>query len=355
MFKVVNSWWNRYFRDEEATILFVIMALVLVLVLFTANILGPVFVSIVLAFLMQGVVSKLVRYKVPHLMAVILVFTFFIGVLFASIFMLLPLVWNQLFKLIGELPRMLAQGQKLLAGLPEKYPEIITNEQIQIWIKSAGRQIGEAGQWVVSYSLSNITDLFVIIIYLILVPLLVFFFLKDKSVITQWVLSILPKERKLMSRIWNEMDDQIENYIRGKVIEIFVIGAVSYATFSYMGLNYAELLGICVGLSVIVPYIGAALVTIPVALVSSFQWGWSSEFFYLMLAYGIIQALDGNVLVPFLFSEVVNLHPVAIIVAVLFFGGLWGFWGVFFAIPLATLIKAILSAWPRQESNQSPA
>ena len=51
-------------------------------------------------------------------------------------------------------------------------------------------------------------------------------------------------------------------------------------------------------------------------------------------------------LVPLLFSEVVDLHPVAIIVAVLVFGGLWGFWGVFFAIPLATLVQAVLKAWP---------
>jgi putative permease len=64
-----------------------------------------------------------------------------------------------------------------------------------------------------------------------------------------------------------------------------------------------------------------------------------------MLAYGIIQALDGNVIVPLLFSEAVNLHPVTIIIAVIFFGGLWGFWGVFFAIPLATLVKAVINAW----------
>jgi putative permease len=61
----------------------------------------------------------------------------------------------------------------------------------------------------------------------------------------------------------------------------------------------------------------------------------------------VIQALDGNVLVPVLFSEAVNLHPVSIILAVLFFGGIWGFWGVFFAIPLATLLKALVYAWPR--------
>jgi len=56
--------------------------------------------------------------------------------------------------------------------------------------------------------------------------------------------------------------------------------------------------------------------------------------------------------VPLLFSEVVNLHPVAIIVAVLFFGGIWGFWGVFFAIPLATIVKAVYNAWPRNDVSQ---
>ena len=57
-----------------------------------------------------------------------------------------------------------------------------------------------------------------------------------------------------------------------------------------------------------------------------------------------MQLLDGNLLVPVLFSEAVNLHPVAIIVAILVFGGIWGLWGVFFAIPLATLVNAILQA-----------
>jgi putative permease len=109
------------------------------------------------------------------------------------------------------------------------------------------------------------------------------------------------------------------------------------------------LLSLLVGISVIVPYVGATVVTIPVALVAFSQWGVTSEFGYLMLAYAFIQFLDGNLLVPLLFSEVVNLHPVAIIVAVVFFGSLWGIWGVFFAIPLATLIQAIIKAWPSHE------
>jgi putative permease len=96
-----------------------------------------------------------------------------------------------------------------------------------------------------------------------------------------------------------------------------------------------------------VPYIGAAVATLPVAAVAGFHFGIGDQLAYVLLAYAVIQALDGNVLVPILFSEAVNLHPVSIILAVLFFGGIWGFWGVFFAIPLATLIKALVYAWPR--------
>ncbi len=136
-----------------------------------------------------------------------------------------------------------------------------------------------------------------------------------------------------MKQVWAEMNQQIANYIRGKVIEIVITGAVTYIAFAYLGLNYAALLALLVGLSVVVPYIGAVVVSVPVAMIAFFQWGWSDQFIYLMAAHAIIQALDGNVLVPLLFSEAVNLHPVAIICAVLLFGGLWGFWGVFFAIP----------------------
>ena len=157
---------------------------------------------------------------------------------------------------------------------------------------------------------------------------------------SRWV----PSERQLSMRVWNEVDVQIGNYVRGKVVEIFIVGVSSYIAFVIFGLNYAVLLGVLVGLSVLVPYIGATLVTIPVALVGLIQFGTGDTLLYLMFTYFIIQALDGNVLVPLLFSETNNLHPVAIIAAVLFFGGIWGFWGVFFAIPLATLVVAVIEA-----------
>jgi putative permease len=158
----------------------------------------------------------------------------------------------------------------------------------------------------------------------------------------------MPADRRLADQVWHDVNLQVANYVRGKVWEIVIVGAVTFATFSLMGLQYALLLATMVGLSVIIPYIGAAVATVPVAIIAWFQWGWSADFAWVILAYGVIQALDGNLLVPLLFSEVVNLHPVAIIIAVLVFGGIWGLWGVFFAIPLATLVQAVLNAWPRK-------
>ena len=118
-------------------------------------------------------------------------------------------------------------------------------------------------------------------------------------------------------------------------------------------MQYRALLGVLVGLSVVIPYVGAVVVTIPVLLVGYIQWGMTADFAYMSLWYFIVQALDGNLLVPFLFSEAVNLHPIAIITAILLFGAIWGFWGVFFAIPLATLVKAVLNAWPKIENGHN--
>jgi putative permease len=259
----------------------------------------------------------------------------------------MPLLSRQISQLFQELPRMMTQGQDLLMQLPQRYPNIISAEQVDGLMNAIRTGVRDFGQELLSYSLSSIPAIITLLVYLVLVPLLVFFFLKDKVLIINWFIAFLPPERPVAVQVWNEMDAQIGNYIRGKVYEIFVVSIATYLAFAIMHMNYAFLLAVLVGLSVIIPYIGAVVVTVPVIIVAYFQFGFGSDFVWLLSIYGIVQAIDGNILVPLLFSEAVNLHPVAIIVAVLIFGGLWGFWGIFFAIPLATLVKALLMAWPR--------
>lgn len=349
MIKVFQDWFYRYFSDEQAVVLALLLIVGFAAILTLGGMLAPVLIGLVLAFLMQGLVNTFERLRLPQVVAVWLVFTLFMSLLTLFVLVLLPILWRQLSTLFNELPRMLGEWQSLFLLLPQRYPTLITDAQVLQLIEVAQGEVGKFGQWALSFSLSSLPMLISIMIYLVLVPILVFFFLKDREQIGAWFRGYLPSERALITQVAQEMNQQIANFIRGKVIEIIICGVVTYIAFAYLGINYAALLALLVGLSVVVPYIGAVMVTVPVALIGLFQWGFSDEFIYLMVVYAIIQTLDGNVLVPLLFSEAVNLHPVAIISAVLLFGGIWGFWGVFFAIPLATLFKAVVDAWPRSE------
>lgn len=349
MLEIFSKWYRRYLSDEESVLLLVLLTVAVVLLATIGDTLAPVVASIVLAFLAQGLAAQLQRLGLPHALAVGVSFTVFAGIFFGFSLALLPLVWRQMLSLLSEMPAMLDRAQLFLSVLPDRYPRFLSPQQLDEMLTLAQSEFGKFGQQMVRSSLASIPGLLTVLVYMILIPLLVFFFLKDKQQILDWLAGFLPAERPLLGRIWREMNQQFANYVRGKGLEILIIGAVTYVSFTWMGMNYAALLGLLVGLSVIVPYVGATLVTLPVVMVGFFQWGFSSEFYLMCGVYLTIQILDGNVLVPLLFSEAVNLHPVAIILAVLFFGGIWGVWGVFFAIPLATLIKAIINAWPHPE------
>lgn len=354
MLDIFRKWYERYLFEEESILLLVLLVVSLVILLTAGDILTPILAALVLAFLMQGLSKQLTTRGLPQWIALVISYTVFLGIFLCMLLVILPLAWRQLSSLFGELPRMLEQGRSWLGVLPERYPELISAKQVSDILALVQSELANVGQSILTYSLaSTIPTLFNLMIYTILVPLLVFFFLKDQQLLLTWVRGFLPRERPLLNLIGEEMNDQVANYARGKVIEIFIVGGVSYAAFAWMGLNYAALLGLLVGLSVIIPYIGAMAVTVPVLAIGLFQWGLGQEFYTLFLVYLAIQALDGNVLVPLLFSEAVNLHPVAIILAVVFFGGIWGLWGVFFAIPLATLIKAIINAWPTPDGHQA--
>ncbi|MDC3332716.1 AI-2E family transporter [bacterium] len=353
MYKVIKNWLDQIFMSEESVIFLLMMAIALVLLMTMGSVLTPIITSIVLAFVMQGMMAQLTRRGISRNIALLIAFIVFIGGFSVALLVILPLAWNQLINLIKELPAMLTQWQHMLLVLPDSYPTLFSEAQIQEVIAMVRSEIGRIGQTILTLSFSTITNVMALLVYIILVPVLVFFYLKDKSLILGWMASFLPHQRPMLNAIWIEMNDQVANYVRGKAVEILIVGVVTYAAFVILDLNYAALLALLVGLSVVIPFIGAAIVTLPVALIGYVQWGLSSDFVTLIVVYGVIQALDGNALVPLLFSEAVNLHPVAIIFAVLIFGGFWGLWGVFFAIPLATLIKAVLNAWPSDKNLTS--
>ena len=455
--KLVREWFSRTFSDQQVVILVVLLILGFLIIWLLGRHLAPLFAALILAYLMEGLVAKMQRMKVPRIAAVTTVYLLFIITLLLLAVGLLPRLSQQVQKFIRNIPENVEKVQAKIDAIREKHPELfiqsnsddspfrrmgeidngngrlsqapgmmtqessaglliltegslqslaeqvaplvadslkdhypaiiqtnetptsahvataeeaaneiasgkkmpseeegienvfrgfISDQFINDLLAQLGQAIGRRLGNTVSLSVAAGTTFVMVLVYLILVPMLVLFFLKDKGKILFWSLRFLPKDRSLATQVWREVDQQIGNYVRGKSLEILIVWACTYLVLKLLKLDYAMLLAVFVGLSVLVPYIGATVMTLPIAAVAFFQYGTSSLFWWVLGAYGAIQLIDGNVLAPLMLSEVTNLHPVAVISAVLVFGGLWGLLGVFFAIPLATLVQAVLEAWP---------
>ena len=354
MYDILRDWYARNFSDPQAVILSILLLIVFGLVWLLGDIMAPMLVALILAYLLESVVATMVRWHLPRTLASVVVLALIVTITVVVLFGLIPVLSRQLTGILRELPGMIQNIQEQLLRLPESYPDMFTVEQVNDLIGNLRSELTSFTQSVLSFSLARLGNIVMIAVYVVLVPIMVFFTLKDKKKLLSFAKKFVPKRSELTFQVWREVDQKIGNYIRGKFFEILIVWVASYVLFAIMGLNYSLLLSFLVGLSVIIPYVGAIAVTVPIALIGFFQWGLSAKLGYLLLAYQIIQILDGNVLVPLLFSEVVNLHPLAIIIAVLFFGGLFGLWGVFFAIPLATLVQAVLNAWPRAREQVPP-
>ena len=346
MFEQVNKVLKNIFSNEETIIFSLAILLFFLVISFFGSILTPFMISIVVAYLLVGMQKKIQSYDVSANVALIITFSVFIITGAALLIWLVPLLYIQLQAFILDVPNLINNFLDFISGLPAKFPDLVSSEQISIFFQAVSEEVSAIAQNIIKSSISGIQSAITFLLYIILFPILVYFFLFDRKNIIEGFIKIIPGKREMLTNIWAEMDIQLSNYVRGKTIEIFIVGIAAAIIFASLGLKYSALLSVLVGLSVIIPYVGAFLVTIPIVVVGLLQFGLGTEFYLLIGLYLLLQALDGNLLVPIIFSETVKLHPVVIILAVFIFGSMFGFWGVFFSIPIATFIKAVWNAWP---------
>ena len=351
MFEQVNKVLKNIFSNEETIIFSLAILLFFLVISFFGSILTPFMISIVVAYLLVGMQKKIQSYDVSANVALIITFSVFIITGAALLIWLVPLLYIQLQAFILDVPNLINNFLDFISGLPAKFPDLVSSEQISIFFQAVSEEVSVIAQNIVKSSISGIQSAITFLLYIILFPILVYFFLFDRKNIIEGFIKIIPGKREMLTNIWTEMDIQLSNYVRGKTIEIFIVGIAAAIIFASLGLKYSALLSVLVGLSVIIPYVGAFLVTIPIVVVGLLQFGLGTEFYLLIGLYLLLQALDGNLLVPIIFSETVKLHPVVIILAVFIFGSMFGFWGVFFSIPIATFIKAVWNAWPSSLNN----
>jgi len=336
----LNKFFNRFFSNEESIYFAILLVSTFVFILLFGNVLLPVFISLVIAFLLNGLMVTLISFNFSRRISISITLLVFFG-FYMSLFTALPSLGTQINNLLQNLPTIVASFQETLSNMNS-----FSEADVELIFSNLSSQISNLLSSALGQLAGTVSLMFNAILYAIMIPLMVFFFLKDKEELLPLAASVLPTDNDFMRTVFTEMNGQLFNYVTGKFIEMLIVSTASYIVFAILGLPYAVLIAILVGLSVIIPIFGAILVTIPVVLIGLYEWGLTENFYWLLGLYLVIQMLDGNVLVPLLFSNRNNLHPVVIIIAVLFFGGIWGFWGLFFAIPLATFIKAIINSWP---------
>lgn len=351
----MKRWLDRQLADTQMVALLGSLAILFSVITLFGQMLAPLLAAIALAYVLDGVVELLCRCRVPRLLGIILVASGAVLIVLFTLLTVLPLLSAQVGKLITQAPSLVDGLRNWLHSLQLQYAGWINPDYVQQLAAMAIVKLQDWGGALFSFSLASIPGLITLLVYVVLVPVLVFFLLKDKGTLIAWGQHFLPRERTLVIRVWGEVDVQIGNYIRGKFWEMVIVGVVTWLALLICGHQYALLLGALTGLSVWIPFVGAAVVTVPVVALSFFQWGMTDATLYALIAYGVVQVLDGNVLIPWMFSEVVNLHPIAIIVAILVFGSLWGVLGVFIAIPMAALVRSVLQVMMDRYEKAGPA
>ena len=190
---IIGGWLNRYFSQEDAVYLVVALSLVLVLLYTLGGALAPVLTGLVIAFLLEGMVSRLQSLRMPRIVAVNISVLLFVSTVMAVVFLVVPLLWQQLQSLGRLVPTLVTRLQEGLINLAERFPEFVTEAQVAAIVEQGARELGNVSGTILESAFSQVFSVFGLLIYLVLVPISVFFLLKDKDALMLWAVSILPK------------------------------------------------------------------------------------------------------------------------------------------------------------------
>ncbi len=332
-----------------------VLAFSVLLIVFLGKPLSPFFIALVIAYFLEGGVRRVRLYKDHRPLAVTVVYLLFLLAYVMALLGPLQLAARQALQLGRNAPAILEKLHRVALSWPAYLEGLVPLDRQEQLTALLAEKVRDAGEALIARSLAAIPEATTWAVYAFLVPLIVFFLLKDKERLLRGFMRLMPRERELVDRVWLEVEGKIANYVHGKVWEILIVGTVTAVVFFLLDFRYPAMLGLVSGLSVLIPFVGAIAVAVPVLVLGYAQWGAGPELGWLMLAYAVIQGVDGNILVPLIFSEAVKLHPLLILLGVVVFGSLWGFWGVFFAIPLATLAKSLLEVVLELRAQQESA
>ena len=306
------------------------------------GILTPFLVGAILAYFGSPLVTWAQRHRIPRTLGTLLVILIILLLVLALLLVLIPLVQNEVTQLFRRVPELAAN---LYAHLAPWLRDTLGIE-ISLDLASVKELITENLDSAEALTLKFLygvkaggTVVLGILINLALIPVVMFYLLRDWDRIVARVDGLLPRRwLPRVRQIAHEIDRVLAEFLRGQLAVMGVLAVYYSIGLSIAGLQFALPIGILTGLLVFIPYVGFGLGLVLGLLAALLQWSGWPGFFAVLAVYGIGQLLENYVLVPLLVGDRIGLHPLAVIFALLAFGELFGFAGVLMALPVSAAL-----------------
>jgi len=305
-------------------------------------ILTPFLIGAMLAYFGTPAVNWAQRRRIPRTLGTLLVVVFILLLVLALLVVLYPLVQSEVVQLSRRLPELaVALNAQLAPWLADKL-----GIEIQLDVAAVKKFIAENVANAQNISLRLVagvkaggTLLLAIIVNIVLIPVVMFYLLRDWNKIVKRIDELLPRRwLPTVRTLAREIDRVLAEFLRGQLSVMGVLAVYYVIGLSLAGLKFAIPIGVLTGLLVFVPYVGFGLGFVLGVLSALLQWNGWPGFIAVLSVYGIGQLLEGYVLVPWLVGDRIGLHPLAVIFALLAFGHLFGFAGVLLALPASAAL-----------------
>jgi predicted PurR-regulated permease PerM len=309
-------------------------------------ILAPFIVAAVFAYICQPIVRRLLAMGVPSTLAAAIVLLGLTAVLVTLLLVILPLFIREVAQLLNQLPGWFARLDTSLAPwINQKLGTSIKLDPATIkgLIGDALQSQGDAGLKMLGSLGMGSLGLLGVLADLVLIPVVLFFLLRDWSRLLDFVENLIPRRvhDDVISFV-KEADGALAQYLHGQILVIACMVAYYAITLWLTGLSFFIPIAVISGLIVFIPYVGAATGLTLATLAAAMQWGEVSRMAWVWGVYAIGITVESNFVTPKIVGERIGLHPVAVIFALLAFGQLFGFVGLVVALPASAVLLVAL-------------
>lgn len=313
------------------------------------GILAPFFVSFLLAYFLEPLIVALVRRGVPRTVSIVVFLLLTLFLLVLVVLLLYPPLASQAERLIENLPLYLETMRQRLAPVIERLgvhnPEKI-KEYLQEILSRFGAlpvQILTRSTRIAFQALTSVVGFILFLVNLLIIPVVTFYLLKDWEKLMAAALALIPVNRREgVEGFLDKVNHALKAFLRGQALIALIEAALYSVGYTAVGVPLGLLLGVVTGLANLVPYLGLVIGLFPALLLTYIQFGSFSHLLGVLIVFGVVQGLETGVFYPKIMGGKVGLHPVAILLAVVVGGKLFGFLGILFAVPGAAVVSVIL-------------